>query len=79
MSFSAGWQLVSQADDQLIRVDADAEEEIAHAIAHYDNEREGASPTGTALVNESFPSFLDEDLDSGNDSMPQAFEFVGRI
>jgi hypothetical protein len=25
--------------------------------------------------NESFPSFLDEDSDSGNDSLPQAFEF----
>jgi len=28
-------------------------------------------------VNESFPSFLDEDSDSGNDSMPQAFDFLG--
>ena len=26
---------------KLIRVDAEAEEEIAHAIAHYDEEREG--------------------------------------
>ena len=26
---------------KLIRVDAEAEEEIAHAIAHYDNERDG--------------------------------------
>ena len=55
MSFSAGWQLMSQADDQLIRVDAEAEEEIAHAIAHYDNEREGASPTGTAACERIVP------------------------
>jgi hypothetical protein len=31
------------------------------------------------LVNESFPSFLDEDSDSGNDSLAQAFEFSGHI
>jgi hypothetical protein len=78
MSFSAGWQLVSQADDQLIRVDAEAEEEIAHAIAHQPSAR-ARPPLEPPLVNESFPNFLDEDLDSGNDSMPQAFEFVGRI
>jgi hypothetical protein len=31
------------------------------------------------LVNESFPGFLDEDSNSGNDSLSQASEFSGRI
>jgi hypothetical protein len=33
----------------------------------------------TSNIEQSFPSFLDEDSDSGNDSLPQAFEFSGRI
>jgi hypothetical protein len=43
-----------------------------------DATRDRSRDAGNA-PDESFPSFLDEDSDSGNDSLPQAFEFSGRI